>query len=187
MRLKKEFYRQPTLKLSQQLLGKFLVRKIGRKKIVGKIVETESYIGPNDLASHASRGKTPRTQIMFGDGGFWYIYLGYGMYYCLNIVTEHKNYPAAVLIRAVEPVAGLKSDTKTKGPGKVCRAFKIDKNLNGTRAFGNKARLWIEDRGIKLKPNQIKKTTRIGVDYAGEYKNKLWRFYIKDNPFVSQK
>ncbi len=181
MKLNKSFYQQPTLKLSQQLLGKFLVRTLKQKqKIVGKIVETEAYVGPQDLASHASRGRTPRTEVMFGEGGFWYVYLVYGMYYCLNIVTEHKNYPAAILIRAVEPVSGIKPGIKTNGPGKLCRAFKIDKSLNSTPAFGKTAKLWIEDKGLILKPSQIKKSPRVGVDYAGIYKNKLWRFYIKD-------
>lgn len=133
MRLNQQFYNQPTLKVTKLLLGKFLVHKIDTKKMVGKIIETEAYIGHHDLASHASRGKTPRTEIMFGSAGFWYIYLIYGMYYCLNIVTEQKNYPAAVLIRAIQPI----------------------------------------------KPSQIKKTPRVGVDYAGEYKNKPWRFLIK--------
>lgn len=187
MKLSKNFYQQSTLQLSQQLLGKFLVKNIGNKKIVGKIVETEAYIGPKDLASHASRGKTKRTKAMFDSGGLWYIYLIYGMYYCLNIVTEQKDYPAAVLIRAVEPIAGFKPEIKTDGPGKLCRAFQIDKKLNNKPAFGKTALLWIEDRGVKLSPSQIKKAKRIGVDYAGEYKNKLWRFYIKDNPFVSKK
>jgi len=180
MRLNKNFYTQPTLKLSRQLLGKFLVRKIGGKTIVGKIIETEGYVGPNDLASHASRGRTKRTELMFGPNGYWYIYLIYGIYYCLNIVTEKNDYPAAILIRAVQPISGLKTDLKTDGPGKLCRAFKIDKKLNGSPAFGKKSRLWIEDRGVKIEAGQIKKTPRIGIDYAGAYKNKPWRFYIKN-------
>ncbi|MFA6255482.1 MAG: DNA-3-methyladenine glycosylase [Patescibacteria group bacterium] len=180
MRLNQSFYNQPTRKVASQLLGKFLIRKIGNKKIIGEITEVENYIGPNDLASHASRGRTKRTELMFGQGGFWYIYLIYGMYYCLNIVTEHKNYPAAVLLRAVKPISGLGSKMKTDGPGKLCRAFKIDKSLNGKPAFGKNCQLWIEDRGVKILPRQIKKSTRIGVDYAGKYKDKLWRFYISD-------
>ena len=178
MLLNQQFYNQSTHKVAQQLLGKFLIRRVETKKIIGKIIETEAYVGPSDLASHASRGKTPRTEIMFGEPGYWYVYLIYGMYYCLNIVTEHKNYPAAVLIRAVTPVAGFKPKIKTDGPGKICRGFKIDKTLNGSPAFGPKAKLWIEDRRIKISPRQIKKSPRIGVDYAGEYKDKLWRFYI---------
>jgi len=180
MRLNQNFYNHPTRKVASQLLGKFLIRQIGNKKIVGEIIEVESYIGPNDLASHASRGRTKRTELMFGEAGFWYIYLIYGMYYCLNIVTEHKNYPAAILLRAVKPISGLKPEIKTDGPGKLCRAFKIDKSLNGKAAFAKNCQLWIEDRGIKISPRQIKKSTRIGVDYAGEYKDKLWRFLLKN-------
>jgi DNA-3-methyladenine glycosylase len=101
------------------------------------------------------------------------------MYYCLNIVTERKNYPAAVLIRAIKPINGIGQKIKTDGPGKLCRALKIDKILNNQPAFGSKTKLWIEDRGIKIPSNQIKKSPRIGVDYAGEYKDKLWRFYLK--------
>ncbi len=188
MRLNQPFYNQSTLRVARQLLGKFLIRKINGKTLIGKIIETEAYVGSKDLASHASRGRTPRTEIMFGEAGFWYIYLIYGMYYCLNIVTEHKNYPAAVLIRAVKLISSAEeavmsghlrdSKIKTDGPGKVCRELKIDKNLNGSPAFGPKAKLWIEDRGSKIKLGQIKKSPRIGVDYAGEYKGKLWRFHI---------
>jgi DNA-3-methyladenine glycosylase len=179
MKLHQKFYNQSTLKIARLLLGKFLIRKIGKKTIIGQITETEAYVGPKDKASHASRGKTPRTAIMFGESGFWYIYLIYGMYYCLNIVTERKNYPAAVLIRAIKPINGIGQKIKTDGPGKLCRALKIDKILNNQPAFGSKTKLWIEDRGIKIPSNQIKKSPRIGVDYAGEYKDKLWRFYLK--------
>ncbi|OGY47997.1 MAG: hypothetical protein A3J65_00185 [Candidatus Buchananbacteria bacterium RIFCSPHIGHO2_02_FULL_45_11b] len=189
MKLPQSFYSQDTLKVAQNLLGKFLARKIGGKTIVGQITETEAYCGPNDLASHASRGplrsrearrgKTPRTELMFGQPGFWYIYLIYGMYYCLNVVTEKNEYPAAVLIRGVKPIAGLKPEVKTDGPGKLCRAFKIDKTLNGSPASGPKAEMWIEDRGVKINPSQIKKAPRVGVDYAGAYKSRPWRFFIQ--------
>lgn len=188
MKLPQDFYNQSTLKVARQLLGKFLIRKINGRKIVGLITETEAYVGPKDKASHASRGRTPRTEIMFGEAGYWYIYLVYGMYHCLNIVTEHKNYPAAVLLRAVKLIPSAQGATstsrlqnnkiKTDGPGKLCKAFKIDKTLNNSPAFSKNCQLWIEDRGVKIKPSQIKKSTRIGVDYAGEYKNKPWRFYI---------
>lgn len=146
------------------------------------ITETEAYCGPNDLASHASRGKTPRTQIMFGPPGHAYIYLIYGMYYCLNIVTEKIGHPAAVLIRAVK-IDGV-DYKKTNGPGKVCKIFQIDKNLNGVNLVPKNVgvcrgqTLWTEDRGIKIKSSQIKRTPRIGVDYAGEYKNKKWRYLL---------
>lgn len=216
-KLSRKFYNQPTLKFARLLLGKFLIRKIGKRKLVGKIVETESYVGPKDLASHASRGRTPRTEVMFGPPGHAYVYLIYGLSYCFNIVTERKDYPAAVLVRAVEPVEGInlmcrhrkmcrnKKSTfnfslralrpsvpealltfnLTNGPGKLCQAFKIDKKLNNIDLIGNA--LWLEDRGLKIKPREIATAKRIGVEYAGKYKNKPWRFYIKGNKFVSKK
>ncbi|MFZ5365240.1 MAG: DNA-3-methyladenine glycosylase [Patescibacteria group bacterium] len=196
------FYNQNTLIVARSLLGQFIIREYKGKKLIGKIVETESYVGPKDLASHASRGKTERTKIMFGPPGYSYIYLVYGLNYCFNIVTEAKDYPAAVLIRAVEPIAGIDQMIKnrklssrishvasrlsnlTNGPGKFCQAFAIDKNLNDHPL--NKKPLSLE-WGEKIKPSQIVKSTRIGVDYAGEYAKKKWRFYIKGNPFVSKK
>lgn len=188
MTLNQNFYNKPTLKVAKELLGKILVRKVGRKTLRGIIVETEAYIGPRDKASHASRGKTPRTQVMFGEPGLWYIYFIYGMYYCLNVVTENKDYPAAVLIRAVELLDEKEKPHRlASGPGKLCRYFKIDKNLNNTPAFGPNGKLYIEDIGLKINPRQIVKSKRIGVDYAGKYKDKLWRFYLKGNHFVSKK
>lgn len=193
--LPQKFYNRDTLKVAQDLLGKFLIRKIGNKQLVGMITETEGYCGSNDLASHASKGKTPRTEIMFGNPGYSYIYLIYGMYNCLNIVTEHKNYPAAVLIRSIEPIEGIeymkkqrKTDNElnlTTGPGKLCQAFQIDKKLNNKAVF-KKGLIWVEDRG-NLKSSQIIKAKRVGIYYAKEYRDKLWRFYIKDNIYISKK
>lgn len=170
MRLRRKFFNRKTLPVARDLLGKYLVRKIGRKIIRAKIIETEAYIGQNDSASHASKGLTPRTEVMFGPAGFSYVYIVYGMYYCLNIVTESKGYPAAVLIRAVD-LRGC------NGPGKVCRELKIDRKLN--RVDLTKSRkIWIEENEEAIKPSQIKKGKRIGVDYAGPWKNKLWRFIL---------
>jgi DNA-3-methyladenine glycosylase len=184
-RLKEKFYKQNTFKIAKSLLGKYLIRKIGKKILIGKIVETEAYYGPSDLASHASRGKTERTKIMFGRPGTAYVYLIYGMYYCLNIVTEKKNFPAAVLIRALEPIAGIKK--LTNGPGKLCQAFKIDKKLNGENLITSKKLFLAQNPKGKIKNFQIVKAKRIGVDYAGAYKNKPWRFYLRANKFVSKK
>lgn len=201
--LRRNFYNRPTPKVAKELLGKFIVRKIGKKKLVGKIVEVEAYHGLKDLASHASRGKTERNAVMFGHAGYIYVYMIYGMYYCFNIVTGDHGYPAAVLIRAVEPVfaeasaaariladksAGKPTEKKfsTNGPGKFCRAFKIDKSLNGADVTKSKM-LWLEDRGGKIKKADIISAKRIGVDYAKEYKDKLWRFYIKGNGFEFKK
>jgi DNA-3-methyladenine glycosylase len=206
MILPKKFYNRPTLQIAQDLLGCFLVRNfknplsrsaagVGEGRGVRemarafKIVETESYIGPKDLASHANRGRTERNGVMFGEPGIIYVYFTYGMHYMLNIVTEKKDYPAAVLIRAVEPVNGrnTKSCVPTNGPARLTKALKIDKSFNNLPIYTKKYGLWIESREEEIKPNQIVKTTRIGVDYGGKYKDKKWRFYIKGNGFVSKK
>lgn len=176
-KLPQKFYNQKTIEVAKKLIGKFLVRKMGKKIIIGQITETEAYCGLKDLASHASRGQTPRTKIMFGQPGYWYVYLIYGMYYCLNIVTEEKDKPGAVLIRSVKPMIGWPENIKTDGPGKLCRAFKITKKENGARGFGT-TDLLIEDWNAKIP--KIKSAPRIGVDYAKEYKDKKWRFYIED-------
>lgn len=199
MILPKSFYNRPTLRVAQDLLGCFLVRKIsslnkgGRGKILRyKIVETEAYCGSNDLASHANRGRTERNGVMFGEPGIIYVYFTYGMHYMLNIVTEKKDYPAAVLIRAVEPISqNIKHIThnilKTNGPAKLTKFLQIDKRFNNLPVYTKKRDLWIEGRAENLKPSQIVKTVRIGVDYARGYKDKKWRFYIRGNEFVSKK
>src|SRR3989344_8695061 len=174
-KLSRKFFNRPTLLVAKELLGKFLVRRVGNKTISAMVTETEAYCGPSDLASHASRGRTKRTEIMFGPSGHAYVYLIYGMYHCFNIVTERNNYPAAVLIRSID-VAGI------NGPGKVCRYFKINKLLNNENLVNSK-KLWLEDREVKIKPEQIKRAPRVGVDYAGAYKHKLWRFFIKKIDF----
>ncbi len=184
MILDKKFYNRNTLEVAQDLLGCFLVRKIGNKVIKTRIVETEAYMGPNDLASHASRGKTARNKVMFGGPGIIYIYLVYGMHYMLNIVTEDYNYPAAVLIRAVETE---KESGKTNGPAKLTKFLQINKSFNDLPIYNKKTNLWIEEWDKKIKSSQIKKARRVGIDYAGVYKNKLWRFYIKDSKEISVK
>lgn len=193
-RLEKNFFRQKTERVARQLLGKILTRRIGKKIISGMIIETEAYVGPHDLACHASKGKTNRTSVMFGEAGIWYIYLIYGFYYCLNIVTEEKDYPSAVLIRSLEPLEGIeymKCHRKTdimsnlaSGPGKLCQALEIDKTLNNTSAVLKNSALFIEDRGIKIASKNMVKATRIGVGYAGEWKDKLLRFYVKNNGYI---
>jgi len=156
--------------VAKNLLGKTLMRKYRKKLIKGIITETEAYVGPNDKASHASRGRTERTKVMFGEPGTIYVYLIYGMHYCLNIVTEEKDYPAAVLIRGV-----LANGKHINGPGKVTKYFHIDKTLN-QKPLGKKTGLWIErGTGKKLK---IKTDRRIGVDYAGKWAEKRWRFFV---------
>ncbi|MFA6096217.1 MAG: DNA-3-methyladenine glycosylase [Candidatus Paceibacterota bacterium] len=182
------FYDRPTEIVAKELLGSFLCREIGGKVVKGKIVETEAYLGVKDLACHTSKGKTPRNEVMFGPPGRAYVYFIYGMYHCFNIVSEKEGNPCAVLIRALEPTVFCSDNTKYKqlnGPAKLCREFKIDKELNGWDLTSGK-KLWIED-GEKIGPDRIKKSKRIGVDYAGAWKDKLLRFYIKNNEYVSKK
>ena len=171
-RLDRKFFERKTLVVARDLIGKLLVRKIGPTIYRAQITETEAYFGPNDLASHASKGLTPRTKPMFGPAGYSYVYLIYGMYHCLNVVTEKAGYPAAVLIR------GVMLEKHHDGPGKLCRELKIDKKLNEIDMTTNKE-LWFEDDGAKI--GRIKKTPRIRVDYAGEYKDKPWRFVLESN------
>ena len=176
--LNQDFYKQNTLVVAKKLLGKILVRKIKNKIIRGIITETEAYRGSGDLASHASRGRTPRTELMFGPPGYSYVYLVYGMYYCFNIITEKTDYPAAVLVRAIK-IKNINYQ-KTNGPGKLCRFLKIDKSLNGVNlTFKNN--LWLEKSDLKIRSSWIIKTPRIGVDYAKQYRDKKWRFYIDIN------
>jgi DNA-3-methyladenine glycosylase len=192
LKLRRSFYEQPTIEVARQLLGKYLIRKHPDGTTVGRIVETEAYIGPEDKACHASRGRTPRTEIMFGRAGHAYVYMIYGFYYMLNIVTEAADFPAAVLIRAVEPLEGLplmQSRRQTErlrslasGPGKLCRAFAIDRTLNGNDVCGKV--LYLDDHGEPAP--KVVTTPRIGVDYAGKWKHKRWRFLIKGNEFVSK-
>ena len=196
-RLDRKFYNHPTLKVARELLGKYLVVEKGGNYVCGKIVETEAYIGRNDPASHAYRGPTPRNKVMFGDPGCAYVYLTYGIHHCLNFVTQKKGFPAAVLIRALEPAGGIEimrkrrktvenpakggEDLKnlTNGPAKLCQVLGIDRTLN--RADLCSDTIYVEDRGNKA--TKIVSTSRIGVN---EGKEKRWRFYIADNEFVSK-
>jgi len=178
MMLKKSFYNRKTLIVAQDLLGCLLVRKINGKIIRGKIIETEAYNGPKDLASHASRGKTERNKIMFGEPGAIYVYFTYGMHFMFNIVTEKKDYPAAILIRAVEIEYNGKEKLNTNGPARLTKFLQIDKGFNGLSICTKKYGLWIEEGEEKISPRKIKKAKRIGIDYAKEYKDKLWRYYI---------
>ena len=168
--LRTSFFNRSTVIVAEDLLGKFLVRKIEGKEYALMITETEAYDGWKDKASHAHRGQTPRNTPMFGAAGHWYVYFTYGMHFMLNIVTEEKNYPAAVLIRG----AG-----EWNGPGKLTKALKIDKKLNGKVASRENA-LWIEDRGIVMKEEEIKQMPRIGISYAGPvWARKKYRFVLR--------
>lgn len=194
--IEQDFFQRPTLIVARELLGQWLVREIDGRRLSGLIVETEAYIGPHDSASHASRGRTARTEVMFGPPGYTYVYFVYGMHYMLNLVTELEGFPAAVLIRAVEPVEGLeimrarrqrvKSEFDlTNGPGKLCQALAIDKTLhNWDVSLGQK--LWLESGN--LLPNPLVATgPRIGIAYARPEDQLVpWRFWLQGNPFVSR-
>ncbi len=163
--LPRSFYKRKTEQVAKELLGKFLIRKIGKSKILAQITETEAYVGPHDLASHSRFGKTPRNAVMFGPAGHAYIYLVYGLYHCLNIVTEKEGFGAAVLIRATN---------LAKGPGLVCRVLQIDKNLYGVDLTKSGA-LYIVDGP---KPQKILVSKRVGIDYAKDWKDKPLRFML---------
>ena len=145
--------------MAKELLGKFLVRKTSGKEVAAMITETEAYDGPHDLASHASKGKTERTAIMFGKPGNFYVYLIYGMYHMLNVVTREEGYPAAVLIRGVSL-----GNERYDGPGKVTRYLAITGTFNKQPA-STSSNLWFEDRRVKVA--MVKKLPRVGVHYAG--------------------
>lgn len=172
--LARSFYEKPTLTVARSLLGKYLVRETAGGLLSGRIVEVEAYVGPEDRASHASRGKTKRTEVMFGKAGITYVYLIYGMYHCFNIVTEQEGYPAAILVRAVE----LESGELIDGPGRLCRQLDISRTHNWhDLTLGEQ--LWVEDRGQRIAPQAMLRVPRIGVDYAGEWAKKPWRFRLR--------
>ncbi|TAJ34997.1 MAG: DNA-3-methyladenine glycosylase [Nitrospirae bacterium] len=172
--LSAEFFERKTLLVARELLGKHLVRMSERGLLAGRIVEVEAYVGPEDRASHASRGRTKRTEVMFGPPGMAYVYLIYGMYHCFNVVTEQEGYPAAILVRAVEvEEAGL-----IDGPGRLCRHFEISRELNRHDLTLGK-NLWLEERSEPIAPRRIVAAPRIGVDYAGDWAEKPWRFRLQ--------
>ncbi|WP_173048836.1 DNA-3-methyladenine glycosylase [Nitrospira sp. KM1] len=170
--LRRHYFDRPTLTVAKSLLGKYLVRQNDGRMIAGQIVEVEAYVGPDDLACHASKGRTARTDVMFGPAGMAYVYLIYGMYHCLNVVTEREEFPAAILIRAIN-VEGTLID----GPGRLCRFMTIDRSLNRVDLTCGQ-HLWFEDRQAVLRGLKIETFPRIGVDYAGPWASKPWRFRI---------
>ena len=201
--LEKEFYKQGALILAKELLGKVLVRTVDNVNLRGKIVETEAYIGEIDKASHAYNGRrTERTEPLFMEGGIAYVYFIYGKYHCFNVISGLEDKGEGVLIRALEPLNefdylakkrfnqsyGELSEAKKKsianGPSKLCMAFSIDKSENYMRLY-EKGAFYIEDS--KDEKFEIVKTTRIGIDYADEAIDFPWRFYIKDNKYISKK
>ncbi|MEJ2644452.1 MAG: DNA-3-methyladenine glycosylase [Gammaproteobacteria bacterium] len=179
--LPRDFYDRDTVTVARELLGHYLVHRCKGVERVARIVETEAYRGPHDRAAHSARGLTRRTRVMFGPPGHAYVYLIYGMYHCMNVVTEREGHASAVLLRAVEPVRNIEG--RTQGPGLLCRAMGIDRTLDGHDLLS-------DDFHIAAPPGKaaftIVKRPRIGVDYAGHWARRLLRFYIKGNAFVSK-
>jgi DNA-3-methyladenine glycosylase len=180
-KLPRSFYDRDTTLVARELLGALLVHCVEGVERVGRIVEVEAYLGPHDLAAHSARGLTPRTRLLFGPPGYAYVYLVYGLHWCMNIVTEREGHGAAVLLRAIEPVQNLSE--KTAGPGLLCKAMGIDNRLNGhdmlSADFFVAAQPGIDAGEIVCRP-------RIGVAYSGVWAERLLRFYIRGNPFVSR-
>jgi DNA-3-methyladenine glycosylase len=181
-KLPRAFYDRDTRLVARELLGKLLIHVSRGVERVGRIVETEAYLGPHDLAAHSAKGLTARTKVMFGPPGHAYVYFIYGMYFCMNVVTEREGHASAVLLRALEPVQNLEG--RTCGPGLLCRAMGIDKRLNGHDLLS-------DDFFIAEPPNnevfQTVKRPRIGVDYARHWAKRHLRFYIKGSACVSKK
>lgn len=176
--LRRKFFERPALEIAEDLLGKYLVRRIGKNNVAAMITEVEAYDGLDDKASHASRGKTKRNEPMFGPAGCFYVYLIYGTHWMLNIVIGPKNYPAAILIRG----GIMKNGRRLVGPSRFTKFLKIDKEFNNKEA-NRKTGFWFEDRGIKIKKFLIKKTPRIGVSYAGPiWSKKPYRLVLTEFP-----
>ncbi len=194
--LTRGFYlREDTISIAKDLLGKLIVFPDNGPRVSAMIVETEAYLGETDRAAHSYGGRrTPRNEIMYAGGGHVYVFFVYGMYYQFNIVTGSIDTPHAILVRAAEPIenieimrerrGAMKDQNLTSGPGKLCIALSIDRDLNGENLRGK--RIWLEDHR-SFAPNEIAAGKRIGIDYAGEDAEKLWRFWVKDNVFVSKR
>jgi DNA-3-methyladenine glycosylase len=179
--LPRAFYDRDTRVVARELLGQHLVHVVRGVPRVGRIVEVEAYLGPQDRAAHSCRGLTPRTRVMFGPPGHAYVYLIYGMHHCLNVVTEGVGHGAAVLLRALEPVENLAE--RTSGPGLLCRAMGVDRRHNGMDLCGDRLFITAPESPASF---TVAKRPRIGVDYAGAWARRLLRFYIRGNAWVSR-
>ena len=196
-RLSLTFYlRNDVLKIAKELLGKVLVTNWNNEYTSGRIVETEAYAGETDKASHASKGRTTRTEVMFNEGGRAYVYLCYGVHQMFNIVTNKEGTPDAILIRAVEPIDGIDimlkrtgkkklDETLTRGPGNVGKALGFHTSQCGLLL--NSDELFIADDGFKISKSMIGTSPRIGVDYAGKHAERHYRFFVKRSKYVSGK
>jgi DNA-3-methyladenine glycosylase len=177
------FYARPALDVAPELLGKLLVLEEGGERRAARIVEVEAYVGAQDLACHASKGRTPRTEVLFGPPGHAYVFLIYGMHCCFNVVTDRDGVASAVLVRGAEPLEGIEPDARTDGPGKLCRALGI--SLAHNRLDLVTSSLYLEDAPL-LPARKISRGPRIGVDYAGAWARKPYRFWDKESPCVSR-
>ena len=196
MRLTRSFYARSTRQLAQALLGCRLVRRWNGQQLSGLIVETEAYIGETDLACHARFGRTSRNAVMYGKPGLAYVYFTYGMHWMLNVVSEKEHFPAAVLIRALEPQEGMDLMRRLhparrpvelcRGPAKLTQALRIDQTLNGVDLCSRRSDLWIES-GIPVPARSVARGPRVGLFTTPEpWKSKPWRYWVKDNPCVSK-
>lgn len=181
-KLPRSFYDRDTVAVAHELLGKHLVHVVAGVERVGRIVEVEAYLGPHDLAAHSARGLTPRTRVMFGPPGHAYVYLIYGMHWCMNAVTQAEGHASAVLLRALEPVKNLEG--RTQGPALLCKAMGVDGRLHGHDLLSDE--FFIREPGDAPRISIVKRP-RIGVDYAGHWARRLLRFYVKGNAFVSKR
>ena len=196
MRLTRSFYARPTRQLAQALLGCCLVRRWNGQRLSGLIVEVEAYLGETDLACHARAGRTARNAVMYGRPGLAYIYFTYGMHWMLNVVSEEENFPAAVLIRALEPQEGIDRMLQhrpvprpielCRGPAKLTQALRIDQALNGVDLCNQRGDLWIET-GVPVPARSVMRGPRVGLFTTPEpWQSKPWRYWVKDNPYVSK-
>jgi DNA-3-methyladenine glycosylase len=198
-RLPRSFYLQDTLTVARELLGKLLVHDAPDGITAGRIVEAEAYQGPQDRAAHSYNNlRSARTEVMYGPGGYAYVFMVYSMYCCFNVVTRPAGQPQVVLIRALEPVGGLELMARRRGcgalavtnirnlsngPGKLCQAMGITRALNGEDLCGG--RLYIADDGVTIGESDVCRTPRVNIDYAGEARDYLWRFLVFDSPYLS--
>jgi DNA-3-methyladenine glycosylase len=196
MRLTRSFFARPTRQLAQALLGCRLVRRWNGQRLSGTIVEAEAYIGESDLACHARIGRTPRNAVMYGRPGLAYVYFTYGMHWMLNVVSEAEHFPAAVLIRALEPQEGIdvmlqhrpvpRALELCRGPAKLTQALRIDQALNGVDLCSRRSDLWIEP-GVLVPARSVVRGPRVGLFTTPEpWKSKPWRYWVKECPFVSR-
>ena len=182
-KLPRNFYDRDTVLVARELLGAHLVHLQDGLERVGRIVEVEAYLGPEDRAAHSAKGLTARNRTMFGPPGHAYVYMIYGMHFCMNVVTEGPGHGSAVLLRALEPVRNLVGHTQ--GPGLLCKAMQIDRAMDGHDLLSDD--LFIAEPRTVTPPSSIARAKRIGVDYAGAWSRRLLRFYLKGSAFVSRR